>query len=87
MHSKPAETLSVEQEELRGVSRTVAEIEWLLLILVLLYQVFEGPQAEDQAAISAGLFFYTAIVLGFRYTNFYKPESRWKIALEADAAL
>ena len=32
MHVKPAEILSVEQEELRGISRTVAEIEWLLLI-------------------------------------------------------
>ena len=27
---------SIEQEELRGISRTVAEIHWLLLILVLL---------------------------------------------------
>ena len=27
----------IEQEELRGISRTVAEIHWLLLILVLLY--------------------------------------------------
>ena len=80
--AKPAETLSIEQEELRGISRTVAEIEWLLLILVLLYQVFEGPAAADKAAISAGLFFYTAFVLGFRYTNFYKSESRWKIAIE-----
>ncbi len=82
MYSKPAETLSVEQEELRGISRTVAEIEWLLLILVLVYQVFNGPAANDQAAISAGLFFYAAFVLGFRYTNFYKPESKWKIAIE-----
>ena len=82
MYSKPAEILSIEQEELRGTARTVAEIEWLLLILVLLYQMFEGPLAEDQAAISAGLFFYAAFVLGFRYTNFYKPESRWKIATE-----
>ena len=82
MDAKPAETLSIEQEELRGISRTVAEIEWLLLILVLLYQVFEGPAAADKAAISAGLFFYTAFVLGFRYTNFYKSESRWKIAIE-----
>jgi len=72
----------VEQEELRGVSRTVAEIEWLLLILVLLYQVFEGPAAEAKAAISTGLFFYAAFVLGFRYANFYKAESRWKIAIE-----
>ena len=83
--TKPAEALTIEQEELRGISRTVAEIEWLLLILVLLYQVFEGPLAEDQAAISAGLFFYTAFVLTFRYTNFYKSESRWKIAIESFA--
>lgn len=82
MYPKPAETLSIEQEELRGISRTVAEIEWLLLILVLLYQVFGGPAEEDQAAISAGLFFYAALVLSFRYANFYKAESRWKIAIE-----
>ena len=87
MYSKPAETLSIEQEEVRGISRTVAEIEWLLLILVLLYQVFGGPAAEDQAAISAGLFFFAAFVLSFRYANFYKAESRWKIAIETFAML
>lgn len=74
--------LTIAQEELRGISRTVAEIEWLLLILVLLYQVFEGPAADDRAAISMVLFFYAAFVLGFRYTNFYTTESRWKIAIE-----
>ena len=85
MRSQPAEILSVEQEELRGISRTVAEIEWLLLILVLLFQAFDGPLPADRAAISAGLFFYAAFVLGFRYTNFYKPESHWKIAIETFA--
>ena len=85
MVPKPAETLSIEQEELRGISRTVAEIEWLLLILVLLFQVFDGPLPADRAAISTGLFFYTAFVLSFRYTNFYKSESRWKIAIESFA--
>lgn len=82
MKPTPAEPLSIEQEELRGISRTVAEIEWLLLILVLLYQVFEGPAPDDKAAISAGLFIFAAFVLGFRYANFYKSESRWKIAIE-----
>lgn len=82
MYPQPAKTLSIAQEELRGISRTVAEIEWLLLILVLLYQVFEGPTADDRAAISMGLFFYAAFVLGFRYTNFHRTESRWKIAIE-----
>lgn len=87
MNSKPANILSIAQEELRGISRTVAEIEWLLLILVLLYQVFEGPAADDRAAISMGLFFYAAFILSFRYTNFYRNESRWKIAIETFAML
>jgi diguanylate cyclase (GGDEF)-like protein len=80
--TKPAEILSIEQEELRGISRTVAEIEWLLLILVLLYQVFEGPLPDDRSATSAGLFFYAAFVLSFRYANFYKAETRGKIIVE-----
>src|SRR5688572_23592505 len=74
----------IEQEELRGISRTVAEIHWLLLILVLLYLVFGGERQdrEADAAVSAALFFYAALVMSFRYANFYKHESRWKIGLE-----
>jgi diguanylate cyclase (GGDEF)-like protein len=77
--------VSIEQEELRGISRTVAEIHWLLLILVLLYLIFGGARedAESNAAISMGLFFYAALVMSFRYANFYRRETRWKIALEA----
>src|SRR3954468_1709825 len=76
--------ISIEQEELRGISRTVAEIHWLLLILVLLYLVFGGERedAEAAAAVSAGLFFYAAMVMSFRYANFYRRETRWKIAFE-----
>jgi len=85
VYTKPIEIPSIEQEELRGVSRTVAEIEWLLLILVLLYQVFVSPLAEDRAQISTGLLLYAAFILSFRYTNFYKSESRWKIAIETFA--
>src|SRR5438067_11298460 len=77
-------TVSIEHEELRGIARTVAEIHWLLLILVLLYLIFGGARedAESSAAISMGLFFYAALVMSFRYANFYKRETRWKIALE-----
>jgi diguanylate cyclase (GGDEF)-like protein len=75
---------SIEQEELRGISRTVAEIHWLMLILVLLYLVFGGVRedAEEAAAVSAGLFFYGALVMSFRYASFYRRETRWKIAIE-----
>src|SRR6185312_10964430 len=82
----PRDTVSrsLEQEELRGISRTVAEIHWLLVILVLLYLVFGGVRedAEEAAAVSAGLFFYAALVMSFRYANFYRRETRWKIGLE-----
>src|SRR5688500_10233661 len=76
--------ISIEQEELRGISRTVAEIHWLLLILVLLYMVFGGANDDPEvsAALSSGLFFYAALVITFRYANFYRRETRWKIALE-----
>jgi len=77
-----AAPVSIEQEELRGIARTVAEIHWLLAVLVLLYEVFGELDRERQLGISAALFFYTALVMGFRYANFYKRESRWKIALE-----
>src|SRR5262249_22088800 len=82
-------TISIEQEELRGIARTVAEIHWLLLILVLLYLIFGGARedAEANAAIWMGLFFYTALVMSFRYANFYRHESRWKIAIETAGML
>ncbi|HEX2199317.1 MAG TPA: GGDEF domain-containing protein [Burkholderiales bacterium] len=82
--TKPVLPTSLEQEELRGISRTVAEIHWLLLILVLLYVVFGGASEDPEvnAALSSGLFFYAALVMSFRYANFYRRETRWKIAIE-----
>lgn len=78
---------SIEQEELRGISRTVAEIEWLLLIVVLVYLVFGWPLPEVEPALSMAMFFYAAFVMSFRYTNFYKRETRWKIAVETLAMI
>jgi diguanylate cyclase (GGDEF)-like protein len=69
-------------EELRGSARTVAEIEWLLLILVLLYQLVLVPDAESSAALAMAMFFFAAFVLSFRYANFYRDETHWKISIE-----
>ncbi|MEK6591934.1 MAG: GGDEF domain-containing protein [Pseudomonadota bacterium] len=69
-------------EELRGFARTVAEIEWLLLILVLLYQTVVLPATEAATALAMAMFFFAAFVLSFRYVNFYRKESYWKITVE-----
>lgn len=73
---------TLEQEELRGCARTVTEIEWLLLILVLLYQVFSDTSGDARTAIMMAIFFYAAFIMSFHYANFYKVESRWKLAIE-----
>jgi diguanylate cyclase (GGDEF)-like protein len=78
---------SIEQEELRGISRTVAEIHWLLLILVLLFIIFGGSDKLAEAAVVSASFFYAAFVMAFRYANFHKNESRWKVALETWAMI
>ncbi len=69
-------------EELRGITRTVAEIEWLLLILVLLYQVVFPLDQEVSAALAMAMFFLAAFVLSFHYANFYRTETHWKITIE-----
>lgn len=69
-------------EELRGFSRTVREIEWLLLVLVLLYHAVLTPDNETSSAIAMALFFFGAFVLAFHYLNFYRRQSYWKLAIE-----
>ena len=74
--------MSIEEEELRGLSRSIAEIEWLLLSVVLLYYVFGGTAPGDKAVITLAMVLYVACIMGFRYANFFKHESRWKLAVE-----
>lgn len=83
-HGNP---FSFEQSEVKGFSRSVAEIEWLLLILVLLYVVVDGPPEDSRPAILMALFFFAAFVLAFHYANFYRQESRWKLAIETWAMI
>jgi diguanylate cyclase (GGDEF)-like protein len=74
--------LTIEQDELKGFARTIAEIEWLLLILVLLYLVAGGPKEEGRIAVHMALFFFGAFILALHYIQFYRRESRVKITLE-----
>ncbi|MBI4206849.1 MAG: GGDEF domain-containing protein [Betaproteobacteria bacterium] len=69
-------------EELRGFARTVREIEWLLLVLVLLYHAVLVPDHESSTALAMAMFFFGAFVLAFHYVNFYRTETYWKLASE-----
>jgi diguanylate cyclase (GGDEF)-like protein len=75
--------LELSAEELRGFARTVAEIEWLLLILVMLYQLVLAPETEERMALAMAMFLFAAFILAFHYINFYTPETRVKLTIEA----
>jgi diguanylate cyclase (GGDEF)-like protein len=74
--------LTIEQDELKGFSRTIAEVEWLLLALVLIYLVAGAPSEEGKLALHAALLFFAAFTLGLHYVHFYRKETQWKLMFE-----
>ncbi len=77
----------IDQLELKGFSRSIAELEWLLIILVLLYFVTPAMVAESRPQVVVGMIFYTAFFMTFRYVNYFRQETRWKLALETWAMI
>ena len=49
---------------------------------MLIFQLVLSPDQLASAALAMAMFFYTAFVLLFRYVNFYRQESYWKLAVE-----
>jgi diguanylate cyclase (GGDEF)-like protein len=73
----------IEQDEIKGFARSVAEVEWLLLILVLLYLVAPGTTVGNKELVLGAIIAFAAIIMVFRYLNFFRPQTRFKIAVEA----
>lgn len=73
--------------ELRGFNRSLAEIEWLLLILILAHVVIPGPAVTDQPQVVGACALFALFVLSFRYFNLLRLEARWKLAIETWAMI
>lgn len=70
------------QLELKGFSRSVAELEWLLLALSMLVIFIPDLAGENQQGIILSMTLFAAFIMAFHYWNFYTQEDRWKIAIE-----
>ena len=77
------QNLEIEQAELRGFARSVAEVEWLLLILVLLYLFVTQSSVASRGPVVATLLVFAAFILLFRYTSLLRDRARLKLATEA----
>jgi len=73
--------------ELRGFNRSLAEIEWLLLILILVYLVVPDAKVDDPPALVVACGGFALFILGFRYWNLFRLEARWKLTLETWAMI
>ena len=78
---------SYDKEELRGFARSMAELQWLLLILVILYFFIPTRPITDSNALIITMVSYAVFVLLFRYSNFQARETRWKLAVETWAMI
>jgi diguanylate cyclase (GGDEF)-like protein len=74
--------LEIEQAQLRGFARSVAEIEWLLLILVVLYLFFVNPALARSTNMLGVLLGFAAFVLVFRYARPFASRTHIKLTLE-----
>jgi len=78
---------NVLQIELKGFSRTIAELEWLLLILVLLYFVVPSAVISDEWGLIIGMMLFASFVISFRYSKLFTEETHWKLAIETWAMI
>jgi diguanylate cyclase (GGDEF)-like protein len=74
--------LEIEQAQLRGFARSIAEVEWLLLILVVLYLFIANPALARSGGVLGVLLGFAGFVLLFRYLRPFGKHTHFKLALE-----
>ena len=79
----PYYRLNHEPDILNGFSRTLAEIKWLLLVLVLFYLLVSPLSTGTKALLMLASCLYGGLVLVFQYLNFFKETKTWKIAFQS----
>ena len=76
------DVLDIEQIELKEFSHTVTQIEWLLLLLVILYYVAPGTEVSNPRGLVISFLAFGSFSLIFRYANFKITQYHWKLAVE-----
>jgi hypothetical protein len=71
-----------ETAELRDFSRTVAQIDWLLVILTALYDAFREPAARNATAIYLGIAVFACGIVALHHLGLVRHRSRRLLAAE-----
>lgn len=74
--------LEIEQAQLRGFAHSFSEVEWLLLILVMLFLFVTRPDSARDPYVVGILVAFAGFILVFRYTNVLAARTATKIGVE-----
>jgi diguanylate cyclase (GGDEF)-like protein len=83
----PDRDLEIERAQLRGFVRSISEVEWLLLILVVLHLFVTRPDLAEALPVIGVLVGFALFVLAFRYGKLLARLPRAKIVVEILAML
>ena len=75
--------VEIDQAELKGFARSVTEVEWLLMILVLLFLFVTDQPTVHREIIIVTLVAFAGFILLFRYSGLFKRQTRFKLGFEA----
>jgi len=71
-----------EDDELKVFSHSMAELQWLLLALVLLYFFIPTQPISDPDAVIISMVVYAGLVFVFRVLRFHSRNSLWGMSIE-----
>ena len=72
----------LERGRLRGFARSIADVEWLLLVVILVYLFVAQPALADPLVVIGALVVFAAAVLVLRFTPQLRVRLQLKISLE-----
>ena len=71
-----------ERAQLRGFARSIAEVEWLLLVVILVYLFVAQPALANPLIVIGALGVFVLAALILRYTPRLRSKAQLKITLE-----
>lgn len=72
----------IERDEIRDFTKTVAQIQWLLLTMVLFYFVLENAVITAHPELVFIIVAYVVFIVLFHYLKFLAQHRDWKLAIE-----
>ena len=79
----PEQVWSIDEgDDLRSFAHSMAELQWLLLILVMLYFFIPTRPIDNPDVLILVMVVFAGFVLLFRSVRCCAREARWKLAIQ-----